>query len=842
MRRILPFFGLLSLAAAACHQTGDDSSNSSSAIADDGTSLTEAVSPARGTGPSPNQQVRPALATNGTQFLAAWRECSSASGTFECSIRAGRMDAGGKVLDDVSLAMPHSVGTFDDSPAIAFDGTNYLVVWAHSGAMNGSDPGRIHGARITPAGRVLDSLPLELGSKGGKPAIAPADGGWLVAWTELEAHEIHASLLAADATPIVDDTSLIAVSTTNSPQTLSVAATSSEFLLAWENLADVQSKTEVHAVRLEPTNLGFLDPQPIDVAVENDAHCAYPQIASDGSRFLVTWTGLDGFGDTSGRFVESDGSLGEKNTLATTGKYARIGFDGLSYVLANTSGVSRFDRKSLTFDKFVQGPDVTLFEPPPALATTADGTLVLQSTPSYGDFPDTYEDSGATPIAAILYNRELAPSATIVRPARAPAVANHVVSAQNGDERLVVWHEYRRDWAHAEIRGAIVKNGAIVSGESFLIRGSDERGLTDPSVVFDGTSYAIAWNESINGEAKGVGVAHLDTKGKLIGEPEVRADASDPQVFMAGKDVFVGLKGGMVLKLDIGFVYAANHGLFTVEGPQYQTSVTFDGKDFVAAWLTPAVDGKLAVKTRRYGVDGKATGDAASVTSFVDPNPVVTVPKRFNITAASDGQGKTLIAWDSETSFIDGVVVERDKTGERAHLTPPIPSTLAAHPAIVHAGSEWLLSYETGSAVQLQRFSSSVERTGGAKKLTKGFGTMPSLSSDDKGNTLITYALGGAVTVQAYSYTPGSTNPPPAGDDDDDNGASTPKPKPGDDKADPSSSDSTTPKPADPAAPKSTVSVSAGCSMTSHGDSNGFAMVLLAVGGLAVARRRRNQK
>src|SRR4029077_9560815 len=45
-----------------------------------------------------------------------------------------------------------------ESPAISWDGTNYLVVWADSG----TSPQGLHGMRISPAGVLLDATPFAL--------------------------------------------------------------------------------------------------------------------------------------------------------------------------------------------------------------------------------------------------------------------------------------------------------------------------------------------------------------------------------------------------------------------------------------------------------------------------------------------------------------------------------------------------------------------------------------------------------------------------------------------------------------------------------------------------------
>src|SRR5207244_336680 len=101
-------------------------------------------------GDAPGNQVEPAAAFDGTNYLVVWDdERASADGTKD--IYGARVTPDGTVLDRVGFA----ISTANDdqfAPAVAFDGTNFLVVW---GDQRGATTD-VYGARVTPDGTVLD--------------------------------------------------------------------------------------------------------------------------------------------------------------------------------------------------------------------------------------------------------------------------------------------------------------------------------------------------------------------------------------------------------------------------------------------------------------------------------------------------------------------------------------------------------------------------------------------------------------------------------------------------------------------------------------------------------------
>src|SRR5262249_13361932 len=69
-----------------------------------------------------------------------------------------------------------------ESPSVAFDGTNYLVVWADSGALDS------YGTRVTPGLTVLDPSGFLLTGGSGwqvDPKVASNGSGWFAIWADI---------------------------------------------------------------------------------------------------------------------------------------------------------------------------------------------------------------------------------------------------------------------------------------------------------------------------------------------------------------------------------------------------------------------------------------------------------------------------------------------------------------------------------------------------------------------------------------------------------------------------------------------------------------------------------
>jgi hypothetical protein len=99
-----------------------------------------------------------AVASDGANFLVASQlGVSTPSGTQQ-TISAQRVTPAGAVLDSAPVLVS-SASSFQAYPAVAFDGTNYLIAWA-DGRQSGNLIGvqsQVYGARLTQGGVLLDT-------------------------------------------------------------------------------------------------------------------------------------------------------------------------------------------------------------------------------------------------------------------------------------------------------------------------------------------------------------------------------------------------------------------------------------------------------------------------------------------------------------------------------------------------------------------------------------------------------------------------------------------------------------------------------------------------------------
>jgi hypothetical protein len=119
------------------------------------------------------------VAFDGTNFLVVWKAAGG--------IYLTRVTANGAVLDPAPVLL--SSGIFTTAPAVAFDGTNFLVVWGDT-ASSTSGNMAIYGRRVSTSGALLDGPPgagalqLSAGAQTNllNPVVAFNGVEYLVAW------------------------------------------------------------------------------------------------------------------------------------------------------------------------------------------------------------------------------------------------------------------------------------------------------------------------------------------------------------------------------------------------------------------------------------------------------------------------------------------------------------------------------------------------------------------------------------------------------------------------------------------------------------------------------------
>jgi hypothetical protein len=132
-----------------------------------------------------NDQYSPSVAFNGTNWLVVWQDYRTGSSG---DVYGARVSTAGAVLDSVSTGIAISAGATADelSPRVASNGSAYLVVWQDSRnvATTSTD---IYGARVSTAGAVLDASGIQVSNAATDQfyAVVAFDGtNYMVVWQD----------------------------------------------------------------------------------------------------------------------------------------------------------------------------------------------------------------------------------------------------------------------------------------------------------------------------------------------------------------------------------------------------------------------------------------------------------------------------------------------------------------------------------------------------------------------------------------------------------------------------------------------------------------------------------
>jgi hypothetical protein len=285
-----------------------------------------------------DSQTNPAIAWNGTTFLVLWEQF----GPEGLDILGARLGSDGSMLDPGGIRLGTGPGA-QHQAAVASEGDIFLVVWNEGG---GARPAGIYGARVTASGQLLDQTPIRVSSSSvgstNSPTVAHGGSGFLVAWSGFS--EVTGSL-GIYAQRVGSNGNLIGGEIPVHPTSQSVdipaaAWANGTYLVAWE-----RGRFGFNA-RIEGARIGVdgtvLDPIPIQVSGPT-AGFTRPAVTSDGINFLVAWDDrrnsatLDG--DIFGARVGSDGSVLDPSGIAIESavgeqRQPALAFDGSTYVVA----------------------------------------------------------------------------------------------------------------------------------------------------------------------------------------------------------------------------------------------------------------------------------------------------------------------------------------------------------------------------------------------------------------------------------------------------------------------------------------------------------------------------
>ena len=238
--------------------------------------------------PAPDDQQRPAVASDGTNFFVVWEDRRNSDTMWD--IFGARVSPGGEVLDPGGIPISTYPENYQHDPAVAWDGAGYLVAWADD--RDNTPPRnalRVYGRRVRTDGTVLGSEDFRISAYYSAfwPAIAFNGTDHLVVVSEwLKTDQDAFAIVGYRVTPggvVRDPNGLFITRGSGSLAFPSIATLGDEWFVVWLDGVTVRGArvSRDGAVSAPQTLAG-------PAIAFADSRTA---VAGLGSNYLVSWVG-----------------------------------------------------------------------------------------------------------------------------------------------------------------------------------------------------------------------------------------------------------------------------------------------------------------------------------------------------------------------------------------------------------------------------------------------------------------------------------------------------------------------------------------------------------------------
>jgi len=469
-------------------------------------------------------------ATDGDDFLVVWSGFEYRA----LQILAQRISSTGELLDPTYINLTPN-GSEAGHPSLAFDGVNYMVAyhdmfnWPY-GSMD------VMGVRISPAGEVLDPDGFIISNYDGwqtMPSLAFNGANYLAVWEDTRdlpanREEIYGTRITPEGEVL--DTPDILVATGFLDQSVpQVVSNGTDFMAVWIDYRN-GSDYRLYGARIAATG-AVLDPQPFPISQTGIIEEPYT-MASDGNNYLLTWGG-----DPSWRMrIGPDGGFLDPEPVPFLNLGARI--DGRQVIGIGTDYFAVWSDDRLgDFDVYaarVSAEGEALdqegwlysgwanSENYPAAAFDGTNYLVV--------WEDDRNSANGQNYFLNIYGARIAPDGTSLDPKGLPIALGrgYLMEAEvafNGENYLVVWNYMDEEGNGRDIYGTRVSPAGQVLDPDFITISAGGSFAAEPTVASDGQNFFITWYDYRLGAADIFG-ARIDADGTLldpIGFPISRA-------------------------------------------------------------------------------------------------------------------------------------------------------------------------------------------------------------------------------------------------------------------------------------------------------------------------------
>ncbi|MCK4576602.1 hypothetical protein KAU34_09365, partial [candidate division WOR-3 bacterium] len=472
----------------------------------------------------------PSIAYDGTNYFVVWtdtRYTGIEEGFYSreyYDIFGARVNQSGELIDSAGIQIsinPYNQG----NPAIAYDGTNYIVVW-HDERNQDMD---IYGARVSSSGVTLDTADIAISTDALDqrfPSVAFGTNNYLVVWGNHNFGGIKGVRIGKDGSIL--DTASIEISLIPVSQMFpDILYNGRNFFVVWysypygENILGAMIDTS-----------GFLL-DTIDIPISlADNRQIYPSVAFDGRNHLAVWKDERTLDDLYGARIDTSGSVIDTagiHIFSWVGDYSAITFGSRNYL-------ALFQK-----DHYIRGIRID------TSGTIIDTAGILISTTSANSPSVTFGDnnyfavwhSGAIKGTRVDTSGTMLDSSGIfISSAAYPQWYPYCIF--NGKNYFIVWQD-KRNGSDYDVYGARVDTTGVVINPDCIPISTEVVNQQFPKVAFSGSNSLVVWQDDRFGNING---ARVDTSGVVLepsgftisGAPNKQ---ESPSVTFGGKHYFV---------------------------------------------------------------------------------------------------------------------------------------------------------------------------------------------------------------------------------------------------------------------------------------------------------------
>jgi hypothetical protein len=545
--------------------------------------------------PARYSQARPSICANGNEYFVVWDDNRMDPPLYGTDIFGARINASFELVDPSGI---HINARYcpDECPSVAFNGTEYLVVW--HGSPDWFEYHTIYGIRVDQYGMPIGwQIAIHKGyySIVDHPAVVSDGMNWLVVWSQDDG--IHGKRVRYDGT-ILDTTALSISNSGENHDHPEVAFDGAHYLIVWERT--LSNQYDILGVRMD-TSGNVLDTNEIQISTGTGDQ-RYPSICFDGINYLVVWRDDPGI---VGSRIDVWGNVLDPNGIdfSTQGNSPKCAFDGSNYLTVWAESDNIFGRMINQLGipigaKFCICADLQK-QLRPCVAFIESLYIVSWQHLEYG--PSDIRGIAVSPSGAVVPQSALTIS-TSANEQQSPS------SVYNGtDGFLVVWEDYRNnDW---DIFGTrIDAQGGYSDTSSFAISTAIDSQLS-PKVSSDGECYMVVWADYRNGNGDIYG-ARVDRSGNLLDTAGIAISLSansekSPNISFGDSNYLVVWQDASSISAarisQSGVVLDTNAILVTDSGGS--PSVSFDGINFFVVWEKSSFIWGVRVNQAGYIID-----------------------------------------------------------------------------------------------------------------------------------------------------------------------------------------------------------------------------------------------